>query len=485
MATIAEIVLTIGLCLLCWCVLAPILFYYAYKFYQLRRNPVIFKRHYRIVLAINMMVAIYIIFSRPFRIISATFYGPSDANQCFSSVNSCSVVAIIYNISSSISSHGFTSLLVIRLWFICYHTIYNHHQSRGQWIKCIDPSSVESHENAWIFRIHRTLGDERWTLTRVFIPYYILTMSISLLSNMNTTSVIRFDLVFYVVLIILIIVLWLKTPKYYDVLKTRQEMVFVLKCVGVEVILLAIYAVSESAANEEYETYIRIFASACFAIIHALFALRTTRWVLFSSGLYIPEITRLVKRMTESNEPRERKKSSQLDLLYDTLSVKESLDAFMTHLCDEWCMESLLFVIECWQFKDCIVKYHSDESNATYVHKLTTINTLRLPTNALPQSIIAYDKTLSMSKKVKRMANKYIHDGSEFQLNISFQMKHDVLMLCADEKQLNEMSHEQYYQCFDEILDEILLLMRPSYYRFAKKANKASMEDIPSLALLD
>eukprot|EP01084_Bolivina_argentea_P058532 106873_1 len=146
-------------CILCWCLLAPLLFYYTYQFYLLRKTPIIFKRHYRIVIVINLVISIYIIFSRPFLIIS-TLTGSTTDDNCLKSTTNCSIWQTISDVSDSISSHGWTSLLVVRTWFIYFETTYNKHYSKGQWTQFINPKTIETQINKWQFRFRNTLGKE-------------------------------------------------------------------------------------------------------------------------------------------------------------------------------------------------------------------------------------------------------------------------------------------------------------------------------------
>ena len=126
------------ICIFCWCILTPILFYYLYKFYSMRRNAVINKRHYRIVIAINIFIALLIIFKSPFAII-AVISATDRAENCYSSEHidhhhHCSPFLTIATLVNSITTHGFGPLLFMRGWFIYFETKYCQLSSKGIYI---------------------------------------------------------------------------------------------------------------------------------------------------------------------------------------------------------------------------------------------------------------------------------------------------------------------------------------------------------------
>eukprot|EP01083_Nonionella_stella_P224356 798711_1 len=137
-----ELIFLVAYCLYCWCFLTPLLLYYAHRFYSLRRAPTIHKRHYRIVLVINVAIAIYIIFSKP-TLMFAALTGSSRSDNCFKSHTNCSIAQTISDVADTISSHAWPTLLVIRVWLIYFQTTYNDQYRQGQWTQFINPRTLE------------------------------------------------------------------------------------------------------------------------------------------------------------------------------------------------------------------------------------------------------------------------------------------------------------------------------------------------------
>eukprot|EP01083_Nonionella_stella_P155028 500260_1 len=446
--TVFELIFLTTYCIYCWCFLTPSLVYYAYRFYSLRRTPTINKRHHRLVRVINIAIGIYIVFSKP-SLMFAALTGSSRTDNCFKTHINCSIAQTISDIADSISSHGWPTLLLIRLWLIYFETTYNDQFCEGQWVQFINPKCIELQANSLVYRVRNTLGKEQWVMRYIFTSYYVFSLCIGVLLIILLPTH-KLDAVLKGPVLILFIILWYKTPKNTDALKVHHEMKLILAIVGVDVICFITYSIIMAhITNEEYRIYCICVFQTWFATGHLLYALCTTKWVLTYSGLHVPSIDKL-RAYVHSNSPE----TVQTESLAEILSQRQSLNTFMTYLCSEWSMESLLCIIECCQFKAFARNngYHSDENE---------LDVLSLPLDKLPQSAIVYDSELSLKEKLTKIVRKYVSEGSTLQVNIGHDVRCKLESLCEEDK-----GDINYYLCFDVVLIELFYLIQDSYFRF-------------------
>eukprot|EP01083_Nonionella_stella_P093620 262428_1 len=467
-----ELAFTISYCIYCWCFLTPLLLYYVHQFYRLRRTPIIFKRHYRIVIVINIVISAYIIVSRPSLII-AVLYGAIEprTHNCFNTTSECSVWQTTADTSAVLTQHGWTSLLALRMWLIFFETAYNEEVSKGKWTQFIDPTSVELQNKHWAFRFRNTFGKERWLLCCVFAPIYLCLVGFNM--HILVHSSFRFDEVLYIPTMLVIIILLCKTSRYSDVLKMRHEMRLLLRCIACDVLCSAIYFVLWFfTTSYERRVYLIYGFGILMPLLQTGYALCTTKWVLSYSGLYTPGSTQLMMFMHSTSTSKKAYSSSKRPKsLSDLLSKTETLHLFMKYLCNEWSMEALLCVIECCQFKKYIQNNHKGTSDSLF----EDTTGLRLPTESLPRSVIVYDSELSVMEKMQRIVDKYIRTDGEFEVNIGHQCRENLMRMRDD----GEMSDSDLYQCFDELLNDLLNLMQDSYFRFV---NEGGLPHKPSLS---
>eukprot|EP01083_Nonionella_stella_P023122 63941_1 len=442
---------TISFWLLCWCLLTPLLFYHLYRFYTLKESAIIHKRHYRIVIVINIIISVYLTVSRPCFILAVMEGSTGPNHNCLKALHDantfeeCSILQTIADLTDSATNHGWTTLLLMRMWLIFFETAYNQEVTKDdhKWTQFIQIHTQSAHK-PWTQNVRHTLGNEYWILTRLWIPYYIFMICFSLFSLVIHTTFNYYPLL-YIPIFIGFGYLWSKTSDSSDVLKVRHEMRLILRCAAFGLLIWMLYSVLLSHAHlQSYRVYIIYTFETFFAAWTTVYALCTTKWVISYSGL---------------DSSKSKKQKRQSNPLTDILATTTTLHVFMKHLCNEWSMESLLCVIECYQFKQFI----KNKSNPITFGNKTLLKHVILDTATLPQSSIVFDTELCATDKMKQLVDKYIRVDSRFQVNIGHHCRENLVSMCDQAKGMTDVD---LYQCFDEVMSELMDLMYDSYYRF-------------------
>ena len=92
--------------------------------------------------------------------------------------------------------------------------------------------------------------------------------------------------------------------------------------------------------------------------------------------------------------------------LEQLLSTEYGFDAFIHHIAQEFCVETLLSCVEFTQFQ----LFYGEKTHISF-------------TKYVPQSSIVNNNNYSCHDKIRKLCQKYILNGSELELNISYRMR--------------------------------------------------------------
>ncbi|ETO10161.1 hypothetical protein RFI_27214 [Reticulomyxa filosa] len=85
----------------------------------------------------------------------------------------------------------------------------------------------------------------------------------------------------------------------------------------------------------------------------------------------------------------------------------------------------------------------------------------------MPRSMIAYDQVMSPKEKAIALINKYIRPSSRYEINISFEIRMQMLALLPIPTRtstlLDSLAAPDYVFLFDQVLKELLGVMRDNY----------------------
>ena len=139
------------------------------------------------------------------------------------------------------------------------------------------------------------------------------------------------------------------------------------------------------------------------------------------------------------------------------LSNGDLFDGFMTHLLHEYCSEALLSVIEFIQFKDRIRMENADRFED---HGMVQII---LPDSVPDSAIVHGERGLDYKSMAMELVDKYISVGSDFQINISHDVREGYTQDAIDGLDIVELE-----RLFDPAIHHMIGLIRAAFRRFIK-----------------
>ncbi len=113
-----QIITGTVLLLYLWLFLTPLLIYYTWKYYRLRKLQAIKKRHPTLVIVFNILCGVYIAFDKP-TAISMHSFGVSEKQQLF--------LVIFGRTAYALTIHGMCVIFLARYYFL----FYNIHSSKA------------------------------------------------------------------------------------------------------------------------------------------------------------------------------------------------------------------------------------------------------------------------------------------------------------------------------------------------------------------
>jgi len=125
------------------------------------------------------------------------------------------------------------------------------------------------------------------------------------------------------------------------------------------------------------------------------------------------------------------------------------------------------------------------EAKYTSFHELLLNEGLKeytFPMDELPQSVIIHDQDLKIEEKAMKIIGKYVYamkrNDCLFEVNISSACKYSMIRKSTEINEI-QMTFQQFYDLFDEMILELFRLLNDSHCRFLQT------EDYKQLILHD
>jgi len=164
-------------------------------------------------------------------------------------------------------------------------------------------------------------------------------------------------------------------------------------------------------------------------------------------------------------------KAKSTDTLQSVLADDRLLDLFAKHLVREFCIECLLSVIEMQQWKQHLI-------DALGIERFGQIVGLA---PGAPRSELVYKDKDPDLRSFKKMAfeiyRRYIMEGSEFEINISYKLRKELARQLADYDKWMEstIAADELSWIFDDCLAQNIKLLKQSKERFHGNLDRMSM----------
>ena len=521
MATIIEIVVCSILIALICLVIVPILTYYLYLYYSHRSNPIIHKRHYGVMIAYNIFSMLSLIGDKSLYMVSICI---TDSIQQAHNHIIYEISDYVYFFVGPAIILFFCFMTWMVFYDISWAIITNPDNKWTHFINTsfntISNQNTDKFSDNWFIKNQPKYGNSKWLTKHIFIPICTL-IYVSLFASLYVDVTIHY----YVFMLWMIICALFCAIIYYNIPRQQIEIFKIKKqtdkmmiCWVSFVVCFGFYlGLRVFITDPEYQFIIILPFQYAFTAIYFWGGLLSTRYVLIECDLVerinterSMSLKKVVANMIEipqltGNVENGVNGLSHLSLAR-ILSSRVSFNAFMSHLLKEFSSENLLCILECWQFKSMVndknqeneIKFNGNSTpsstidntsknednnnnvdeiagdNATkYIsfHELLLNEALKQYTfpskDDIPQSIIVYDNKMTIEEKATKLINKYVYSpkGCLFEVNISSPCKYSMIRKSMEINEI-EMTLQQLYDLFDEMILELIRLLNDSHVRF-------------------
>eukprot|EP01084_Bolivina_argentea_P142406 250186_1 len=455
-------------------ILCTAIIYFTFRFYKYSSSQALQKRHPLLTYWLSFFVILYIGFQHTF-LTFAYIYGvtePSvdvfisssdyEKNEFYGSI--FRYIALIFY---TFSIHGSLIVLISRSWIIYFNINWGLQTEKEKWITHINAQVITS---MWFLNHRKNFGS--YKKIYIFSISYWLTQALVTLFFAIFVIKIAFaiDLISLIIEIILLIIIWIKIPdfKKHDVFAFKQELKTALIFAFIALIFYIVWIVYWLFFGDGLWSFM-IFQFS-FALFIGLVAISLLVNIFDKKYEYL-----ILNNYILSNQENNVERS-----LKNTLNDNELINEFFVHLSHEFSVELLLAFVEFIQFRN--VMMNDDEFVINDKDKLNDQIKITLPEN-LPKSYIVHEKYKHISINVdkylsiaKNLFDKYIYYGAEFEINISYQCRQNIIgfvnTCCnASNISLNGQQKRQLFLLYDEARVTVYSLMSSSHQRFISRSS--------------
>ena len=439
------------------------LIYYGHQFYKRREEMILIKRHANAVLMYTFCAIICLLFGHPLVLYTHWVWDitPNPGSTSF-------IIADLFNDWLYIPFYFIgCSLTIYRCWMLYYDVNFTNSCQNLEWKQCITSDMQSLRKETWFIQNKRTYGNAKYMLKRVVSVTFclvILYMINTTLFTLNVTELELFHIIisiFFPSTLIFMVVINNKMPRFNDHIYVYKE----FRIISMIYFLCNLsYIIGGITSIFTGFTPTLLFIGGFFTIGGA-FALPfvSTWWVLKHIEVSVEDLLAETQKVELT--------------MNDVLSDEVILHEFMQHLISEYSMECLLALIEFHQFRRYIIEKNCiSEEDAECDVDITL-------TDTVPKSDIVFGdnhmietddgNTKDMMILYKNMAhglyNKYIKEGGEFEINISYHTRNELEELLDDKEKLSlnkELKAVDVMRLFDVAMVEMIKLLSHSKYRF-------------------
>eukprot|EP01084_Bolivina_argentea_P106143 190036_1 len=485
MPTISEWVFVITLNTIQFLVCIVII-YYALRFYRFRHEQALQKRHPLLVYLLTIFSVLFIVQNQFYKL--SFIYGVTDfdINALKQSKNDPyygNLYLLISTIFYVFSLHGFSTVLVARSWIIYFDINRSIQIQKAKW--SVHLNSNNNTSSFWFIKHYTNFGSGSTKyIYSIVIGYYlfvaILLMTL-ILSNVNIDDII--SSILFVIVIILLTIIWNKIPAFHDVFVIQQEMRYVLRLSLTVLILYIIWTIKVIIVG--YHLWSFMLFQFLFAIIIGFTG------IIINAYIFNDKYKRLLG-MESDDKTLQLTATDSIKSKYTlkyTLKNNELIEGFFKHLSDEFSIELLLGFIELTQFENKML------NDPLFINIMSNENEMKsmldgvVLSNKLPKSKIVFEtyKDMSGIQKylliAKELYNKYIINGSEFEINISWTCKQQIIHFIHnycdknDDIKLNDDEKYKLFRLYYEARETLYRLMQSSHNRFLMQNTEAIKMD--------
>eukprot|EP01084_Bolivina_argentea_P174256 301855_1 len=346
--------------------------------------------------------------------------------------------------------------LITRNWMIYFKYNWTYYTMQSEWEKILTPTASNKNNDNWFISKNTTYGHLPF-IYRLFAKFSI-TGAIITTIPMVLFCYYNFDLIWLIISVVAISIAWGPAVMFYIYIVRKTP--FISDPFGIHweqrihARLFAILPVINLIMNAVYLIVVDFRTH-----LIGLFLLSMVMWI-------INHVSTSMLHNKYNNTQIANESKSQLESNYRqkitpqmVMAKEKSLHLFMEHLSKEYSMEILLSYIEFTHYQSFLVPSISDSES------LMKVEIVEFPSNIPMSEIITTnycDDNVLMEAKIKanKLYHKYIEMMSEFQINISGEMREKLENTLDDLDELMErnVNIDDLFIFFEDCKNEMITL---------------------------
>eukprot|EP01084_Bolivina_argentea_P298965 515315_1 len=462
-------------------VISTIIIYYTIRFSKFRHIQAVQKRHTPLVYWWVFVALLYCAVSQPIFILSVILNPSTVTVKSLDSSNMSkdeyygSILRVIAFTLYCFSIHAIIIILIVRSWIIYFNLNWKLQTQQSEWTIHINNDHTS---NLWFVNHRNSFGSFKNIMIAALSYYFVEGLLLMFLNFFSSNIFIGImDPFFFLVEIAMLTFLWFKIPPFYDVFAIKDELKRILIVGLIGLIIYVSWIIS--ALSFGYNVPLLIIMDIFMSLIGGYMG-----WVLTA---YL--FTKKYKHLLSNTAPLLLTQSinkiavdKQNHSIKNTLNDKQLIDEFFNHLSNEFSVELLLSFCEFQQFK---LKMKNNDIFMNNIKDKIIEGDNRLVNKfilheKIPPSYIIHMKHKDIRDHIEEyllitqdLFNKYIKNGSEFEINVSYGVKMNISSFvnrfCIERNTLNVEEQYLLYSLFNTATHTVASLMEFSHQRFSNQ----------------
>eukprot|EP01083_Nonionella_stella_P122663 369190_1 len=438
------------------CILCVLIIYYAFRFHKFRSHQALQKRYPPLVYLTSTCIVMFLGFERNFVDIAFIYNTFGIDLHSINLHQDGHIFKLLQAIFYSFTVHGAAILLIYRAWIVYFNIHFGKQIQKQKWSVHINSFSQSS---SWFIKHKKDFGSHRF-ITYSLVAYYVIeTVLLWILFLFAMTLFNAIDSIFFLVEIITLIVIWIKTPAFYDIFGLKNELRYALYLVASGFVTYLVYIIVALATESGHSIWSFAVIELAIALCIGLAAIMFTSYIFYSKYKY------LLLKQNDLDRLCINENVDQLTLA-ETLKDTQLIEAFFKHLSDEFSVELLLAFVEMIQFKR-LMENEAEIGNINENSKVFRYSVCE----EVPRSYIVFEahKNVQNADKygliAKVLFDKYVNYSAEFEINISYSERERIVAFIKN----GVYDKYELYTLYDNCIDKLYWLMLHSHNRFRGK----------------
>lgn len=357
---------------------------------------------------------------------------------------------------------------IARLWLISYNLHYLNASKNEKWKSLIDQNIVNKN---WYIRNKQKYGNPKTVLTVAIAHWLFVSIIVDMAYCVDwrifgTLS----NSFFYLTSLCFLYFIYYKCRNYKQ-LKDNLLFFYEFKAtIVIWSISLAVYLVAEMVnifggpllVKATIYSFVSLFSLSAPSLL-------STAWIPYKLAASHRRNNSLLKseahmKTMESVELSSSKcsENGNKQKVFEILKDQKQFERFIQFMFRDFSSEAMLGYIEMVQFKERFVG--EMEINENIVCPYMNLLYVNVPKSSIVYGVDSNKNGIEKMKVIaSKLCEKYIHAGSEYEVNIAWRLRTKIVSLNDSDWNLDL---KNFVSIFDEVLDDLFRFMRQSFERF-------------------